>query len=89
MPGRALVPRGPVFSLYALAVDQAVAGAGVLMGHGALVQGHLNRGALVEPFGLRVTPPRGLRLWAARPGGRPGGRAGAAARVLRWLAASG
>lgn len=72
-----------MFSLYALAVDQAVAGAGVLMGHGALVQPLLDRGALVEPFALRVTLPRGLRLWAARPGAR----GGAAVRVLRWLSA--
>jgi DNA-binding transcriptional LysR family regulator len=46
--------RGPVFSLYALAVEEAVNGAGVLMGHGPLVAGHLARGALVAPFRQRV-----------------------------------
>ncbi|MBR9842662.1 MAG: LysR family transcriptional regulator [Rhodobacteraceae bacterium] len=45
---------GPVFSLYALAVEETVNGAGVLMGHGALVAGHLARGTLVAPFGTRV-----------------------------------
>ncbi len=79
MPGRAFTPRGPVFSLYALAVEAAVNGGGVLMGHAALVEPLLAKGALVEPFALRVTLPRGLRLWASRPG--PTAR-----RVMRWLA---
>lgn len=59
--------RGPVFSLYALAVEEAVNGAGVLMGHGPLVAGHLARGVLVAPFPQRVPLAGGLRLWAARP----------------------
>lgn len=59
--------RGPVFSLYALAVEEAVNGAGVLMGHGPLVAGHLARGVLVAPFPQRVLLAGGLRLWAARP----------------------
>ncbi|WP_431300817.1 LysR family transcriptional regulator [Tabrizicola sp. BL-A-41-H6] len=67
MPGQRFVPRGPVFSLYALAVEEAAGGAGVLMGHEALVAGHMARGALVAPFGTRVTLARGLRLWSARP----------------------
>jgi len=60
------VPRGPVFSLYALAVEEAAGGAGILIGHGALVAGHLARGALVAPFGPRLWLPGGLRLWSAR-----------------------
>ncbi|MBL9072120.1 LysR family transcriptional regulator [Tabrizicola sp.] len=59
--------RGPVFSLYALAVEEAVNGAGVLMGHGPLVAGHLERGALVAPFPQRVRLMEGFRLWSARP----------------------
>lgn len=84
LPGVGFHPRGPVHSLYALAVAEAVSGAGVLIGHAALVQGHLARGELVCPFGPRVTLPRGLRLWAARqhPARSP------ARRVERWLADS-
>ena len=65
LPG--FVPRGPVFSLYALAVEEAAGGAGVLMAHGALVAGHLARGALVAPLPQRVRLAQALRLWSARP----------------------
>jgi DNA-binding transcriptional LysR family regulator len=59
--------RGPVFSLYALAVEEAVNGAGVLMGHGPLVAGHLERGTLIAPYSQRVGLENGFRLWSARP----------------------
>lgn len=59
--------RGPVFSLYALAMAEAVNGAGVLIGHGPLVRAELGRGTLVAPFSQKVTLKAGLRLWAARP----------------------
>jgi DNA-binding transcriptional LysR family regulator len=74
--------RGPAFSLYALAVEEAVNGAGVLMGHGALVAGHLARGALVAPFPQRVALAKGLRLWSARPVTK----GSAVARVVEFLA---
>ncbi len=74
--------RGPVFSLYALAVEEAVNGAGVLMGHGPLVAGHLARGALVAPFAQRVNLSSGFRLWSARPMQR----GGAGAQVADFLA---
>ncbi|MFM7446897.1 MAG: LysR family transcriptional regulator [Tabrizicola sp.] len=74
--------RGPAFSLYALAVEEAVNGAGVLMGHGALVAGHLQRGALVAPFPQRVPLEKGLRLWFARPVTK----GSAVARVVEFLA---
>jgi DNA-binding transcriptional LysR family regulator len=61
------VVRGPVFSLYALAVEEAVNGAGVLMAHDALVDRHLAEGRLVAPFADKVTLPRHLCLWSARP----------------------
>ena len=80
--GARVVVRGPVFSLYALAVEEAVNGAGVLMGHGPLVAGHLAKGALIAPFSQRVSLPRGLRLWSARP--MPKGSA--VARVAAFLA---
>ncbi len=51
---------GPVYSLYALAVEEAKNGAGVLMGHEALVQEHLCNGTLVAPFSGRLQLDRAL-----------------------------
>ncbi|MCT8330644.1 LysR family transcriptional regulator [Albidovulum sediminis] len=82
-PGWSFAPRGPVFSLYALAVEETVNGAGVLVGHEPLVAQQLATGALVAPFGARRRLRRTLRLWSARPL-RPGS---AAARVADWLSA--
>jgi DNA-binding transcriptional LysR family regulator len=73
--------RGPVYSLYSLAVEEAVNGAGVLIGHDALVARHLASGALVAPFQPRVTLPRALRIWTARHQ-RP---RGALDRMMRFL----
>jgi LysR family glycine cleavage system transcriptional activator len=58
---------GPVFSLYALAVEETINGAGILIGHQSLVEQHLADGRLVAPFAQRLTLPRGLRLWSERP----------------------
>jgi LysR family glycine cleavage system transcriptional activator len=80
--GAKVAVRGPVFSLYALAVEEAVNGAGVLMGHGPLVAGHLERGTLIAPFPQRVSLPAGLRLWSARPMAK----GSAVARVAAFLA---
>jgi LysR family glycine cleavage system transcriptional activator len=82
MPGTAFRPRGPVFSLYALAVEEAANGAGVLMAHGSLVAGHLARGQLVAPLPQRVRLPMALRLWSARSL-KPGHPAERVARALR------
>lgn len=82
-PGLAFAPRGPLFSLYALAVTEAVNGAGVLMGHEALVRDHLAGGRLVAPFPMRVALPRKLSITTV---GTARGR-DAAARVLSLLAA--
>ena len=82
MPQVAFTPRGPRFSLYALAVEEAAGGAGVLMAHQALVASHLAAGALVAPFAQRVTLPGGLRLWSARPM-KPGSAVQRAARFLQ------
>lgn len=80
-PGWAFTPRGPVFSLYALAVEEALNGAGVLMGHRALVQPHLDSGRLVAPFETVVTLPDRLKLWSPRAvrSQTPVGR------VVEWL----
>jgi DNA-binding transcriptional LysR family regulator len=83
-PGHRLNPSGPVFSLYALAVEEAVNGAGVLIGHGALVENHMARGDLVAPSPQSVTVRPPLRLWSARPLERQS----AAARVADWLSSA-
>ncbi len=60
-------PKGAVHSLYALAVDEACAGAGILMGHRALIAPHLADGRLVAlgkalalPAPLVLTSPHDL-----------------------------
>lgn len=80
-PGTMFAPRGPVFSLYALAVAEAVNGAGVLIGHEALIRAELDRGALVAPFAMRLRLPRALSFSAA---GRPA-KGSAAERVMTLL----
>lgn len=84
LPGRGFVPSGPVYSLYALAVEEAVNGAGVLIGHAPLVARHLAEGRLVAPFALSLARPARIRLWSARSGPLRG----AAARLARALAES-
>jgi DNA-binding transcriptional LysR family regulator len=75
------IPQGPTFSLYALAVEECVNGAGLLIGHETLITAHLKDGRLIAPFPQRLTLPRGLRLWSDRPL-----RPGTAARfVADWL----
>lgn len=79
--GQSIVPRGPLFSLYALAVEEAVNGAGVLIGHDTLVARHLDAGRLVAPFATRVPAGPPLRIWSDG-----GVRSGSAAdRVRRYL----
>lgn len=81
MPGMAFRPRGSVFSLYALALAEALNGAGVLIGHDALVAEYVERGELVVPFGPRVATGLGLGLWTSRPA-----RRGSPVKVLiDWL----
>lgn len=80
-----VTPRGPVYSLYALAVEEALNGAGVLMGHAALLAPLLRAGRLVAPFEGKVTLPASLRLW------RLPGRSSTAtvSRVADWLLSKG
>ncbi|CUH65934.1 Gcv operon activator [Thalassovita gelatinovora] len=59
--------RGPVFSLYALAVQEAVNGAGVLMGHQCLIEQDLKAGRLVSPFPQAVPTGKALVLTARKP----------------------
>ena len=51
---------GPAYSLYSLALEEAIHGAGVLIGHAPLVAPALASGALVAPFARRVTTPAPL-----------------------------
>lgn len=60
VPTGRVVPAGPGYSLYAIAVQEALTGTGVLMGRQSLVQPHLDSGALVAPFDLAV--PLGLSI---------------------------
>ena len=80
-PETKIVPRGPVYSLYALAVEEAVNGAGVLIGRRAMIEPHLLSGRLVAPFPQRLRLQSGLCLWSDRRKSTT-----AAARwVERWL----
>ena len=79
-PATAFVPRGPVSSLYALAVAEAVNGGGVLIGHEALIRKELESGALVAPFTAKVRLPRVLSVSSAS---KP--HAGSAARRVVTL----
>ncbi len=74
--------QGATYSLYSLAVAEAVQGAGVLIGHKALVEAHLQAGSLVEPFGKRVALGRSLALLLPQP--LQGG--GVVAQICRMLA---
>jgi len=69
LPGRAFTPKGPAFSLYSLAVKEALNGAGVLIAHRSLVASHLASGDLVAPFDRSVPLKETISLWSL-PGGR-------------------
>ncbi|MEH6633412.1 MAG: LysR family transcriptional regulator [Halopseudomonas aestusnigri] len=53
---------GPVFSLYGLAVEEARNGAGVMMGHQALIANDLKSGRLVTPFEHSIELNRTLTI---------------------------
>lgn len=74
--------RGPVFSLYSLAVAAALAGEGVLIGRERLVAPLLAEGRLVAPFPLRV--PLRERLMLLRP---RRAQSDLVERVAAWLLA--
>lgn len=57
-----VTPRGPTHSLYALALEDTLNGAGVLMGHEALVAPYLASGALAAPFLGRLPLSRPLAI---------------------------
>lgn len=53
---------GPTFSLYSLAVQAAVDGSGLLIGHSALLDRYLADERLMTPFDLEVPAPKKLCL---------------------------
>ena len=79
-PGQSIVPAGSVFSLYSLALQEAVNGAGVLMAHGPLVQDHLAAGTLVAPLPTDVETGQWITLKT-----RPGPRTGELKMLIRML----
>ena len=70
---------GQVFSLYSLAVQAAIEGAGVLIGHDALVAAPIASGSLVAPFEIRVETASSLSILAPD---RPSFQAEA---IMDWL----
>ena len=64
-PQISLETSGPTFSLYALAVEEAKNGAGILIGHDALVNRLIKTGELVAPFKCRVRQQRALTVQLA------------------------
>ncbi|KLN59727.1 LysR family transcriptional regulator [Kiloniella spongiae] len=57
---------GSVFSLYGLAIEEARNGAGIMMGHKALVENHLKDGSLVVPFDAPLALERALVITTAK-----------------------
>lgn len=82
--GRVDPGRGPSYSLYALALDAALGGAGLLIGRRSLVAPYLRDGRLVAPIANEL--PSGDRLtMLLPPAGKPHPRR---AEVVAWLEAS-
>jgi LysR family glycine cleavage system transcriptional activator len=77
------VSRGPVFASIYLAQEAAVAGHGVALGVGPLVEEDLQRGRLVKPFGLTVQ--NAYAFWVVR-GSRADGNS-AINVFCQWLRA--
>jgi LysR family glycine cleavage system transcriptional activator len=55
-------PQGPTYSLYGLAIEEAKAGAGVLIGHDCLVQKAIEDGQLVRLFDMDCPTGKALIL---------------------------
>jgi LysR family glycine cleavage system transcriptional activator len=66
LPCRELDPdHGPKFDTIQMAITAAIEGMGIAMGRLPLVEDHLESGALVEPFALRVTSRNAYWLLSA------------------------
>lgn len=64
------ISHGPAFSLYALAVEEARNGAGIVIGHEALIRADLEAGRLQAPFDMPVETGRDLVLTISAPQSR-------------------
>jgi LysR family glycine cleavage system transcriptional activator len=76
--------RGPVFSLYSLAIESAIAGGGFLMGRRTLLGGMLTAGLLVAPFGIEMPLPDRLAITMPKKAPPSPSRA----EVVSWLQAN-
>ncbi|HDS1733739.1 LysR family transcriptional regulator [Pseudomonas sp. BP8] len=63
MPERPFIAGGPGFSLYSIAVQQALLAAGVLIGRRSLVQRYLDSGELVAPIDCSVPLGMSIAAW--------------------------
>lgn len=77
--------RGSSYSLYALALDAALGGGGVLVGRRSLIAAYLADGRLVRPFAEELPSDDRLTLLFP-PAGKPHPQR---AEVVAWLEASG
>ncbi|MFG6666106.1 LysR substrate-binding domain-containing protein [Halomonas sp. HNIBRBA4712] len=78
------LPRQRRYSLYSMALDQAIAGQGVVLASYPLIADRLASGVLVRPFGERHAYCSGLVYALILP---PGGETPApVARFIEWLA---
>jgi LysR family glycine cleavage system transcriptional activator len=75
--------RGPSYSLYALALDAALSGAGVLIGRKSLIAPYLAEGRLVRPFAEELPSGDRLSLLFSQAG-KPHPRR---AELIAWLEA--
>ncbi len=60
------VMRESGFTLYSMAVEAAVEGLGIAIGHDRLVARELENGRLIAPFDLRIPSPRGYAVVVPR-----------------------
>ena len=66
-PEQLIDSKGPSFSLYSLAVQEAQNDAGVLIGHEPLVRAAIQNGSLVAPFSDRIELPHFLAIDSPGP----------------------
>ncbi|EPA96660.1 MULTISPECIES: transcriptional regulator [Pseudomonas] len=85
MPTQKFVARGPGFSLYSIAVQQALMAAGVLIGRRSLIQRYLDSGELVAPLDQSVALGMVIASWKL-PGGKGNRMVAAVEDALMQLA---
>ncbi len=66
-PDPTLLKSGPEFSLYSLALEECKNGAGVLIGHEALVRPFLKSGVLAAPYETTCQLPQALTIRSMKP----------------------